>query len=200
MWSKAYVLLLVSCSDCCSDLRLALKKRFFPAKKQILSPVQPSPTISDWQPAANLETQGENRISTWGDRRLFSEFRGILSDDTDPKNQIVPEDLPMHDGEMFFGSITPAVAQLLPESAARRATQRKNLMAAGYQSRLVDQFDRYPICPCVSVPRAHRLFSNRAPARGGTVAVCDADHCASDGVGCAATGSVFQSIGTQDRY
>ncbi|MEI6539089.1 MAG: type II secretion system F family protein [Planctomycetota bacterium] len=114
---------------------IALKKRFFPAKKQILSPVQPSPTISDWQPAANLETQGENRISTWGDRRLFSEFRGILSDDTDPKNQIVPEDLPMHDGEMFFGSITPAVAQLLPESAARRATQRKNLMAAGYQSR-----------------------------------------------------------------
>ena len=85
--------------------------------------------------ARNSATQGVNRISTWGDRRLFSEFRGILSNDTDPKNQIVPEDLPMRDGEMFFGRITPAVAQLLPESAARREVQRKNLMGAGYLSR-----------------------------------------------------------------
>ena len=85
--------------------------------------------------AKNAVNQGVNRISTWGDRRLFSEFRGILSNDTDPKNQIVPEDLPMRDGEMFFGRITPAVAQLLPESAARREVQRKNLMGAGYLSR-----------------------------------------------------------------
>ncbi len=83
----------------------------------------------------NSAVPGVNRISTWGDRRLFSEFRGILSNDTDPKYQIVPEDLPMRDDEMFFGRITPAVAQLLPESAARREVQRKNLMGAGYLSR-----------------------------------------------------------------
>jgi tight adherence protein C len=85
--------------------------------------------------AINPGEQGVNRISTWGDRRLFSEFRGILSDDTDPKSQIVPEDLPMRADEMFFGRITPAVAQLLPESAARREVQRKNLKGAGYLSR-----------------------------------------------------------------
>ena len=76
-----------------------------------------------------------NRISTWGDRRLFSEFHGILSNDADSKHQIAPEDLPMRDEEMFFGRITPAVAQLLPESAARREVQRKNLTGAGYNSR-----------------------------------------------------------------
>ena len=85
--------------------------------------------------ARNSAVPGVNRISTWGDRRLFSEFRGILANDTDPKYQIVPEDLPMRDDEMFFGRITPAVAQLLPESAARREVQRKNLMGAGYLSR-----------------------------------------------------------------
>jgi len=85
--------------------------------------------------ARNSAEHGVNRNSTWGDRRLFSEFRGILSNDADPKNHIVPEDLPMRDGEMFFGRVTPAVAQLLPESAARREVQRKNLMGAGYLSR-----------------------------------------------------------------
>ena len=85
--------------------------------------------------ARNSAVPVVNRISTWGDRRLFSEFRGILANDTDPKYQIVPEDLPMRDDEMFFGRITPAVAQLLPESAARREVQRKNLMGAGYLSR-----------------------------------------------------------------
>ncbi|MBC7967448.1 MAG: type II secretion system F family protein [Fuerstia sp.] len=83
----------------------------------------------------NSAEQGVNRISTWGDRRLFSDFRGILSDDNDSKHQIAPEDLPMRDEEMFFGRITPAVAQLLPESAARRELQRKNLTGAGYNSR-----------------------------------------------------------------
>ena len=85
--------------------------------------------------ARNSAVQGVNRNSTWGDRRLFSEFRGILSNDADPKNHIVPEDLPMRDGEMFFGRATLAVAQLLPETAARREVQRKNLMGAGYLSR-----------------------------------------------------------------
>ena len=79
--------------------------------------------------------KGVNRISTWGDRRLFSEFRGILADDQDPANHIVPEDLPMRDDDLVFGRLTPSLAQMLPETAARRETQRKNLVGAGYQSR-----------------------------------------------------------------
>ena len=83
----------------------------------------------------NSTDQGGNRISTWGDRRLFSEFRGILSDDTDSLTRIAPEDLPMRDDEMAFGRITSAFAQMLPETAARKEVQRKNLVGAGYLSR-----------------------------------------------------------------
>lgn len=79
--------------------------------------------------------QGTDRLSTWGDRRLFSEFRGILADTPHSLNPIVPEDLPMREEQMLFGSITPAVAQLLPETASRREVQRKNLVGAGYTSR-----------------------------------------------------------------
>lgn len=78
---------------------------------------------------------GTDRRSTWGDRRLFSEFRGILADTPHLLNPIVPEDLPMREDQMLFGSITPAVAQLLPETAGRREIQRKNLVGAGYTSR-----------------------------------------------------------------
>ncbi len=85
--------------------------------------------------ARNSGEPGRNRISTWGDRRLFSEFRGILSENDHALNPIVPEDLPMREEQMLFGGITPAVAQLLPETAARRDVQRKNLVGAGYTSR-----------------------------------------------------------------
>lgn len=175
---------------------LALKKRFFPADKQVLSPFQPtqlkpgqsnstepesgaettppglmklastpepavastsagmkvgqqahafaslpfsestaSPTSAPMNVGRTATGQGENRISTWGDRRLFSEFRGILSDDADSLNRIAPEDLPMRDEEMTFGRLTTALAQMLPETAARREVQRKNLVGAGYLSR-----------------------------------------------------------------
>ncbi len=78
---------------------------------------------------------GVNRISTWGDRRLFSEFRGILADDKDPLTHIVPEDLPMRDDDLVFGRMTSSLAQMLPETATRREAQRKNLVGAGYQTR-----------------------------------------------------------------
>ena len=105
---------------------------------------QTQPMDSQWlsAPVASVGTtgaggagQGENRLSTWGDRRLFSEFRGILSEDIDRLGQIVPDELPIRDKDLLFGQITPAVAQLLPESATRRETQRKNLTGAGYFSR-----------------------------------------------------------------
>jgi len=91
--------------------------------------------------AMNSAVQGSapapdtNRASTWNDRRLFSDFRGILSDNSSVLNPIVPEDLPLREDQMLFGSITPAIAQLLPETAARREVQRKILVGAGYTSR-----------------------------------------------------------------
>ena len=93
------------------------------------------PVASARSSVAGGAGQGVNRISTWGDRRLFSEFRGILSEDTNQLEQVVPDELPMRDEELLFGGITSAVAQLLPESAGRREAQRKNLTGAGYFSR-----------------------------------------------------------------
>lgn len=78
---------------------------------------------------------GSSRSSTWEGRRLFSDFRGILSEDARRSVPIEPEELPMRDDDLVFGPLTPSLAQLLPESAARREIQRKSLVAAGYRSR-----------------------------------------------------------------
>ena len=76
--------------------------------------------------AANQHKQG----------RLFSDFDDILSSKADgilarPK----PEELPMSEDDMVFGSATPALAEMLPESESRRIIQRQKLAAAGYHSR-----------------------------------------------------------------
>ena len=79
--------------------------------------------------------RGFNRISTWNDRRLFSDFKGILSEGVDSIPLPAPEDLPIREDAFVFGSLTPSIAQLLPETDARRELQRKSLLAAGYHSR-----------------------------------------------------------------
>jgi tight adherence protein C len=79
--------------------------------------------------------RGFNRISTWNDRRLFSNFKGILSEGVDSIPLPAPEDLPIREDAFVFGSLTPSIAQLLPETDARRELQRKSLLAAGYHSR-----------------------------------------------------------------
>jgi len=74
---------------------------------------------------------GFNRISTWNDRRLFSDFKGILSEGADSIPLPAPEDLPIREDAFVFGSLTPSIAQLLPETDSRREMQRKSLVAAG---------------------------------------------------------------------
>lgn len=76
-----------------------------------------------------------NRISTWHDRRLFQDFRGILNDNTDSIPLPSPEEMPVRNDDYVFGSLTPSIAQLLPETDARKTAQRKTLLAAGYHSR-----------------------------------------------------------------
>ncbi|MCA9082467.1 MAG: type II secretion system F family protein [Planctomycetaceae bacterium] len=69
-------------------------------------------------------------------RPLFAEFDGILNRRSGgPDSRIRPESLPMPEDDMVFGSVTPALAEMLPESETRRELQRKNLLAAGYHSR-----------------------------------------------------------------
>jgi tight adherence protein C len=80
-------------------------------------------------------SMAQNRISTWNDRRLFSDFRGLLSEDAGNLPAPKPEDLPLAKEQLVFGALTPAIAQLLPETEARRELQRKSLVAAGYHSR-----------------------------------------------------------------
>ena len=78
---------------------------------------------------------GSNRLSTWNDRRLFQDFRGILNDGADTLPTPAPEDLPIRNDDFVFGSLTPSIAQLLPETDARREVQRKSLVGAGYYAR-----------------------------------------------------------------
>ncbi|MFN9717968.1 MAG: type II secretion system F family protein [Planctomycetota bacterium] len=84
---------------------------------------------------ATMKPTLSNRRSTWNDRKLFSEFRGILSDDTEAVSLPAPEELPIANEDFVFGSLTPSIAQLLPESESRREVQRKALIGAGYHSR-----------------------------------------------------------------
>lgn len=75
------------------------------------------------------------QASTWQNRRLFREFRGIMAEETAVVPLPAPEDLPIPQEDMVFGEATVALAQMLPESEARKSIQRKNLTAAGYLSR-----------------------------------------------------------------
>ncbi len=99
---------------------------------------QNTEATATWAPAATIPTSsdgGANRLSTWNDRRLFQDFRGILSEDADNIPLPSPEELPIRNDDFVFGSLTPSIAQLLPETDSRRETQRKALVAAGYHSR-----------------------------------------------------------------
>jgi tight adherence protein C len=73
--------------------------------------------------------------STWSDRKLFSGFHGILKEEAGSLTAPQPEELPQDPEQMVFGSLTPSLAELIPESQERKETQRRNLTAAGYQSR-----------------------------------------------------------------
>lgn len=76
-----------------------------------------------------------NRISTWNDRRLFEDFRGILGNNAEALSRPAPEELPIRNDEMLFGGLTPAIAQMLPETQSRKEVQWKALQGAGYHSR-----------------------------------------------------------------
>lgn len=78
-------------------------------------------------------------FTTWQTRRLFSSLQNE-QDDFCSENpirdfRIDPEELPIPDDEFVFGALTPAFAQLLPETAERRQVQQQTLAAAGYHSR-----------------------------------------------------------------
>jgi Flp pilus assembly protein TadB len=91
-----------------------------------------------WATATTIpmdNSSGAGRISTWSDRRLFQDFRGLLAESADSFPIPVPEDLPIRNDDFVFGSLTPSIAQLLPETDTRRDVQRKTLIAAGYHSR-----------------------------------------------------------------
>jgi len=78
---------------------------------------------------------GANRISSTSSHSIFSEFHGIVNSADERFSIPDPEDLPIDDGELTFGNATPTLAQMLPESAKRKAKQRQDLQAAGYHSR-----------------------------------------------------------------
>jgi len=77
--------------------------------------------------------EGNPRLNRSG-HSIFSDFRGIVDSDSS-LNTPEPEELPINDDDLVFGDATPALAQMLPETASRKAKQRQDLAAAGYHSR-----------------------------------------------------------------
>ncbi len=76
-----------------------------------------------------------NPSSTWQDRRLFQDLKGILPEEMTRKLMTSAEDLPIPEDQYVFGGATAALAQMIPESASRKAEQVQLLTAAGYLSR-----------------------------------------------------------------
>ena len=115
---------------------LPLERQPVFASSEVVAKSQGEP--NEWASTATIpmnSDRGINRISTWNDRRLFSDFKGILSEGADSIPLPAPEDLPIREEAFVFGSLTPSIAQLLPETDTRRELQRKSLVAAGYHSR-----------------------------------------------------------------
>ena len=107
-----------------------------PATSSVSVKTSPEPNEQSTTSTISMTSdRGFNRISTWNDQRLFSDFKGILSEGADSIPLPAPEDLPIREDAFVFGSLTPSIAQLLPETDSRREMQRKSLLAAGYHSR-----------------------------------------------------------------
>ncbi|MCA9063562.1 MAG: type II secretion system F family protein [Planctomycetaceae bacterium] len=89
----------------------------------------------DYATAVAMAEPAPGRISALRSQRLFTEFRGTDLPHDPRFRTPAPEELPIRNEDYVFGTATPAMAQLLPESDSRRILQRKNLTAAGYRSR-----------------------------------------------------------------
>ncbi len=89
------------------------------------------------RPVPSQETAaaaGTNRLRGV-QRSVFSEFRGIVRRSDEDLTLPEPEELPVEEEDLAFGSATPALAQMLPETKKRKDRQRQDLLAAGYHSR-----------------------------------------------------------------
>ena len=58
-----------------------------------------------------MSTDGNSqRQTTWDNRRLFQDFRGILAGDVSDLPRPLPEELPMHPDDLAMGPATAAIA------------------------------------------------------------------------------------------
>ncbi len=95
------------------------------------STAEPAAGAVGYATANRLE---DNTRLSGSSHSIFSEFRGIV-DSSGSLNTPEPEELPIDEDDLVFGDATPALAQMLPESASRKVKQRQDLAAAGYHSR-----------------------------------------------------------------
>lgn len=91
---------------------------------------QESLTILKPQPSAAARSL--SRVS-WTNRRLFAELDSLAERRANDLPTIEPENVPGVDTrDWLFGTLTPVLAALLPESESRRVEVRKELKSAGY--------------------------------------------------------------------
>lgn len=99
---------------------------------------RPEPATAVGPAAVSADSSAvQTGAGRFGDARrsIFSDFRSIVHTSGESLSMPDPEELPIEDDDLTFGNATPALAQMLPETAARKEKQRQDLSAAGYHSR-----------------------------------------------------------------
>ncbi len=83
-------------------------------------------------PAASPSMKSQSDVS-WEDRKLFSDITRSEFNANNPIPKVEPHEVPGIDkGDYYFGSITPVLASMLPESDTRREDLKHELQQAGF--------------------------------------------------------------------
>lgn len=82
-----------------------------------------------------------HRTNNWSDRALFTDESTAIDDN--PLPSVAPHEVPIHgDGDYQYGSLTPTLAALLPETAERQRETRRDLKSAGrYEPHALENFN-----------------------------------------------------------
>ena len=89
------------------------------------------PAEREIEPYVASNTPDREGLVSWAQRKLFEPIH--QRDTAEGVPQVRPDQVPLHgSSDYIFGSITPALAAMLPESAERQEVLRRELRAAGY--------------------------------------------------------------------
>ncbi|VAX37636.1 Type II/IV secretion system protein TadC, associated with Flp pilus assembly [hydrothermal vent metagenome] len=86
----------------------------------------------DIRPIPSIVSKNVENVS-WKDRELFGKTRQRLIDQENPVPELLAEDSPvLNNDDLTFGTATPTLAAMLPQSEESRDVHKRELQKAGY--------------------------------------------------------------------